>query len=363
MKILFNNAIEHIKNGNFAELKKALYVGLLVVIIGLVGTIIFTLLTTDRSVFESLHHFEPTYLIFATCLALAPWFTNTVRVMIWTRFLGHRFSFFNILKITISAELGSALSPTAIGGGYIKAGMLMGRGLSVGKATSLLTLGSFENGLFFTIALPISIYLSKCRNLPVIQHIIERFKHNMVTVSLILLAVIVLTMTIRLLVRKRGSGHSDSIWLRLGNKIKDAAHDFLIVYKLIARNGKSRFAFTMTLTAIQWISRYSILTLMLYSFGIQADPILIFLLQWITFTLMTFIPTPGAAAGAEASFYLVYASLIPKGYVGLMTAGWRFLTFYYTILLGIVVLTLLYVVPVALKRKKNSNTVAYQTSQ
>jgi uncharacterized membrane protein YbhN (UPF0104 family) len=75
--------------------------------------------------------------------------------------------------------------------------------------------------------------------------------------------------------------------------------------------------------------------------GAPVDPVLFFLLQWVVFTAMMFIPTPGASGGAEAAFYLVYSALIPAGIIGLATAGWRFFTFYLQLGLGSLVFALL----------------------
>ncbi|MBN1481696.1 flippase-like domain-containing protein [candidate division KSB1 bacterium] len=340
MKKWLSSTVSSIKLGDYSELKRLVHIAIFFILVGVLGNIIFSLLTTDRTVVESLREFKPHFLGLALVFAQVPWITNTIRVMIWTRFLGHSFSFIEILKITISTELGSALSPTAIGGGYIKAGMLMQKGLSAGQAASLLTLGSVENGLFFAFALPLSIFLSKCWNMPILQHVLHKLEQNLVTVAGVVLLLFILIKVYRLWRRRRSSeGEKSTFGVRLWAKIEESIRDFANVYKLISKTGKTRFAASMLLTSIQWSCRYSILTAMLLSFGIKVDPILFFLFQWVTFTLMTFIPTPGAAAGAEASFYLVYTTLIPKEMLGLMTAGWRFLTFYFNIILGVVVIS------------------------
>ena len=339
MKNSIQNSIRKLRDGNFSELKRIIQVGIIFVLAGILGNIVFSLLTTDRTVVESLKAFKPQYLLLAMAFALVPWLTNTLRVLIWTRFLGHRFSFVELLKITISTELGSAISPTAIGGGYVKAGMLMQKGLTPGQAASLMTLGSVENALFFTVALPLSIYLSKCWNMPVLQQTVLKLEQNLMAVVAAVLIIVMMIMLYRLWRRRRTLDvEKESVGIRIRAKIQEIARDFINVYKLIGARGKSRFAASMLLTSFQWCCRYSILTAMLLSFGILVDPILFFLFQWVTFTLMTFIPTPGAAAGAEASFYLVYTTLIPKEMLGPMTAGWRFLTFYFNIILGIIVI-------------------------
>jgi uncharacterized membrane protein YbhN (UPF0104 family) len=44
--------------------------------------------------------------------------------------------------------------------------------------------------------------------------------------------------------------------------------------------------------------------------------------------MMSFVPTPGAAGGAEVAFTAVYATLVPTGFIGVATAAWRLFTFY-----------------------------------
>src|SRR5690606_28502095 len=80
--------------------------------------------------------------------------------------------------------------------------------------------------------------------------------------------------------------------------------------------------------AVQWIARYSVISALVAYLGYPVQPVLFWLLQWVVFTLMAMIPTPGAAGGAEAAFYLIYSALLPEQVIGLATAGWRFLTFY-----------------------------------
>jgi uncharacterized membrane protein YbhN (UPF0104 family) len=75
--------------------------------------------------------------------------------------------------------------------------------------------------------------------------------------------------------------------------------------------------------------------------GIPVRPILFMVLQVFVFALMTLVPTPGAAGGAEVMFSLMYSSFLPAGTIGLVTAGWRFLTFYFLLLLA-AVLSLLF---------------------
>src|SRR5690606_37698517 len=95
--------------------------------------------------------------------------------------------------------------------------------------------------------------------------------------------------------RQRGMRFMARTRRKMGGTWRDARD----VFRLIAVRGKSRFALSMTLTAIQWTARYSVISALVAFLGVPVDPVLFWLLQWVVFTLMAFIPTPGAAGGAE----------------------------------------------------------------
>jgi uncharacterized protein (TIRG00374 family) len=118
------------------------------------------------------------------------------------------------------------------------------------------------------------------------------------------------------------------------DRFKASFKNFAATYHTIIRDGKSILALTMLLTSIQWICRYSVVTLVLMGLGIAAQPVLFMALQVIVFALMTFVPTPGGAGGAEAMFSLLYRPLLPDGAIGVVTTCWRFLTFYFLLLLA-----------------------------
>ena len=56
----------------------------------------------------------------------------------------------------------------------------------------------------------------------------------------------------------------------------------------------------------------------------------------ITYSAISFIPTPGSSGAAEASFYLVF-SILSGGFLFMGMLLWRFVSFYSIMLIGIVV--------------------------
>ena len=312
---------------------------MIVIPIGVIGNVLFSLLGTDRSLLASLTGLPRGYLLLALALGAVPWFANAGRLLIWTRFLGHGVSFRDAFCITLATDLGSAVSPSAVGGGFFKWGMLVQKGVTPGAAVSLATLTPIEDGLFFLIAIPIGIYLTASWGNPVFAEAVGQIRENAPPVLMVAAGVALLTwLAFRWVVKGVFGRSTQRKGLRLAGRTKRRLRGTWVdahqVFRLIRANGKSRFALSMTLTGLQWTARYSVVSALVAFLGAPVHPILFWILQWVVFTLAAFLPTPGGAGGAEAAFFLVYSPFIPAAILPLTTAGWRFFTFYFHMLLA-----------------------------
>jgi len=314
---------------------------LIIIPIGVIGNIAFSLLVTDREMLRTVAALPKGYLLLALGLGAVPWFANSLRLLIWTRFLGHRISFLDSVRITLATDLGSAVSPTAVGGGFFKWGLLVQRGVSPGTAASLTTFAPLEDGLFFALALPIAVVLTASWGNPVSSAAGEQLGVGALPALLVVLATGVLTWAVVRWVLVGGLGlraqrRSRRFVSRIRRGLRSTWVDAREAYRLIRKNGKWRFALSLSLTASSWIARYSIVSALIAFLGAPVQPVLFWLLQWVVFTLAAFIPTPGAAGGAEAAFFVIYSAFVPASVMGLATAGWRFFTFYLNLALAAV---------------------------
>jgi glycosyltransferase 2 family protein len=220
--------------------------------------------------------------------------------------------------------------------------MMVQKGIPKGKAASIVTLGYLEDIAFFGISIPLAIFWSRAWELPVLRGLGSQVQERAVLAAFVGAGVI---FAVRVLVRAALLGRlgedprrrSLRFTARLKRRFRRVWHDFRMVYALVVERGKSRFLLTFLITAVQWTSRYSVATAVAYLLGAPVDPVLFFLLQWVIFTAMMFVPTPGASGGAEAAFFLVYQALLPAGLIGIATALWRMLTFYVQLALGSVI--------------------------
>ncbi|MQA90729.1 MAG: hypothetical protein GEU90_10900 [Gemmatimonas sp.] len=312
---------------------------LVVIPIGVIGNLAFSLLVTDRDILASVATFPRGYLLLALGLGTVPWFTGALRLLIWSRFLEYRMRFHDALLITLGTDLGAAVSPTAVGGGLFKWGLLVQRGISPGAAASLTTLAPLEDGMFFLLAVPVAIVLTASWGNPVFDRLGDPFDARATPMIVIALVIGGLIWAAVRWVLRGGLGigtqrRMGRIVGRIRRGFRTTWVDTRHVYRLIGTNGKSRFALTMVLTAIQWTARYSIISALIAFLGAPVLPVLFWLLQWVVFTLAAFIPTPGATGGAEAAFFVIYSPFVPGSIIGLTMVGWRFFTFYLNLALA-----------------------------
>ena len=321
---------------------------LVLVPVGVLANVWWSWYATDHSVFAHLGVLPRKYLYLALVLALIPWFTNALRLLVWTRFIGVRLRLRDTLRITLGGELASSVVPTSSGTEVFRWGMMVQMGITQGQAASIVTLGYLEDLLFFATAIPTAIVVSGAWRLPLIRALGREMRGKAAVVAMVaaLLLLAAWALWHALLIGRLGEkprGRGLRWTARTRRRLRRTWHDYREVQRMVVRRGKGRFALTFLITAVQWISRYSVVTALAYFLAPErrVDPVLFFLLQWVIFTAMNFVPTPGASGGAEAAFVLVYGALLPARVIGIATAGWRLLTFYFQLTLGSVIFTAL----------------------
>ncbi|HEU4560168.1 MAG TPA: lysylphosphatidylglycerol synthase transmembrane domain-containing protein [Longimicrobium sp.] len=321
---------------------------LILVPIGVLANVWWSWYATDHSVFANIASLPRKYLYLAVVLALVPWFTNALRLLVWIRFIGGRMRFRDTFRITLGGELASSVVPTASGVEVFRWGMMVQAGITKGQAASIVTLGYLEDFLFFGTAVPTAIVISGAWRLPLIRALGRELRGKAVVVALVAAFLLFAVWAVwkAVMIGRLGEGpqRRGLRWTaRARLRLRKTWHDYREVQRMVLRRGKGRFALTFLITAVQWTSRYSVVTALAYFLAPerQVDPVLFFLLQWVIFTAMNFVPTPGASGGAEAAFVLVYSALLPARVIGIATAGWRMLTFYFQLTLGSILFTAL----------------------
>jgi len=332
---------------------------LIILPLAFAGNIIYTLLSSELDMLPELLEFKIGYLLLAIFFCLIPWFAHSSRIIIWSRVFGKSISPIQGFQAVLSSDIAAAATPTMLGGGYAKAGYLISYGFSPGEATIITLLGTIEDAIFFIIALPAAIIWCRAWDNPYVRqagaNLISHWPAVLIAAAIISVVFIALKK-----IEKSKSPDASlessinilSFRYKILSSLRKYKTDLIIAMKFVITKGKMSFILAIIAAGIGWCSRYGAISALVVGLGLDADPILFFLLQWVVFTTMTMIPTPGAIGGAEVSFALIYGGLIPSFAIPIVTSGWRFITFYLPVGLGSLIFAL--IGGTALK-KKNEN--------
>ena len=296
-------------------------------------SVVIVLITTDARDLLRLEEFTLGFLLLAASLRLVPWITKTLRLMNWMHFLNHPFTFRQGIRITVMSELGAAVSPTLIGGEPVKAGMLYGRGVSFGESTSLTTIAAVEDLSFYLVGMPIALIFASAFQVGQLGHVVAEDMFSQWWVYAILGAIVVVLLGAGIVIRR---SHAMP---KFRQRVKRFWSEFKRLYEELIKRGKGRFALNVLLAAAHWIARYSVVAALATSLGYEVNIVGVIILQWLVFAVMSFIPTPGATGGAEGIFLLLFSTVLPQSAIGTILIGWRFLDYYFVVMLALVVLT------------------------
>jgi glycosyltransferase 2 family protein len=328
--------------GSFSEfnLKQIIRSLAIIIPLAIAGNIIYILLTSKPHILRDIVDIHPGYLLLAALLALVPWFAHTTRIILWSRAFKKGLKPIQAFKTAVVTDLGSGITPSSTGGGYFKLAFLIGYGFTPGEATLLTFLGSIEDAIFFAVTLPIAVIISRAWKDPYVKVAVKNLISHWPIVAA---AAVILTIAYFIFIRKNigrrfKADAPDSERPHLIERMRAGIHkyqnQFLSALGFVVKRGKATLGVCTFLSGLGWCCRYGAVSALVVGLGFHANFVLLFLLQWVVFTTMTLIPTPGAVGGAEVTFALVFSGVVPSAILPILIGAWRFVTFYMLIALG-----------------------------
>lgn len=321
---------------------------ILFIALGVGAHIIFVLSTTERSLLNYLGELSVPHLLVILILIICPWLGYAFRIRMWSGFLAEKISYADALRVVITADVASALSPTAVGGAPVKAALLLNRGYAHGSVGFMLTYGIIEDIIFYTTG----IILAGIFSTGLLTDIMVQFSNfvlenkMVITLSILIITVYVLMIRLGLIpVYLRLSHYLPQRFKQMISSTKGKFYKSLQAMKsnftLVWHHGKLRMVVSFIVLLMQWMAKFSVLVVILHAFTIDFETIQIYVRQWVIFVTMLFIPTPGASGGAEASFLLIFGKSIPSDLAFLVVSVWRLFTYYFILLMAVALYTLL----------------------
>lgn len=311
--------------------------------IGIICHVVFVLSTTEKHLLQYLLKLSVIDVFTIVLLMLYPWFSYAARVFMWSGFLKEKITYAECIRVVITADLTSALSPTSVGGAPVKAALLLQKGYAPGSVGFMLTYGVIEDIIFYTSGILLAVYFSYELVANMGFAIVDFLQHHFlqVTVYISIIIIYIYLLYKNLIPQRLRLMHY--LPIRVKDKIRSIKSTFMqsfrdmrVHFKMAIKHGKLRVLTSITLLFIQWMSKFTVLYVLLSAFNIEFDAIQIYIRQWVVYVMMLLIPTPGASGGAEASFLLIFGKSIPSEIANLTVSLWRLFTYYFLLFSAVI---------------------------
>lgn len=309
---------------------------------------LFVMIWTNATpkMWQGLTKFNPTALILVVGLVFLSWIIEGLRVQLISHVLGERLSLGSILSINLATLFTGNISPFTSAGAPTQVYLLHKSGLSVGRATVVVTLRMAISTLCFTIGGPILIFIFQ-------GEILRRLSLEAWAGPIRILVMLALAFSVGVVFVLMRPAKGESLanwlfgikWLRqlLGEKADNLHKAFLRELKefrdsllLITQKKKLHLVAVMIYTFFYWVVFFSIAPAILLGFGIsfQNNWVWFITLQFVLSFLISFIPIPGGSGVAEMGFYAVFAFFVPKHLLAIFVALWRVISYHLSTFVG-----------------------------
>lgn len=311
--------------------RRAIRIALWALPLAVLANVLFFLWTLEGRPISSIV-VRPSLIFAAIGLAFVPWITNIIRLAIWCRFLGIELSIRQNARVMLGTVLGNAATPTATGSTVIKWGFLVNEGVPADRATTIISVQTAEDTVVLFGLLGVALTAATAIELSGTFRSLDWMNGTLISTLFALAvvgAIVALVCLVAVFARAGWLGRRVAEWTRGAiERVLEALRNVARDWRLILKSGKSVAALSISLSAVQWIARYSVATAVIGFAGVKMMPLLFFSLQWLTFTFSTVVPTPGGTGGTEAAFLLLYAPFIPPDTLGPVMVIWRLVLFY-----------------------------------
>ena len=289
------------------------------------------LLLGGSGLFERLRTFPPGLLLAMLGMIGLGWYLNALRLrlLIGRRVLGQR----RAIGIVIATEFAICATPGGAGGPLTMMALLLRHGVAPAKGTATYAVEQLADLLFFACAL-VGVLLYA------VTHSLNGYLAGLLSFSAALLVGVIVLLA--LLGRFHRQVFLINGWLigKLGMKARrkrNWARKMLSFRNALVdcfRLPRTVLLTVFALTSIHWLLRYSVLFLTLQGLGSHLAWAWTFIVQLLALTAGQLSLLPGGAGGAELASAALLAPLVGKPTAAAAILIWRFVTYYFYLIVG-----------------------------
>ena len=326
-------------NSTEATRMRARHAGLLIAV-ALGATLAVPILLGGNDVLWQTLHFSADGYLAMLVVIVTSWLARAIKLHLLLRQLNVRPRFARTLAISLATDFAFISTPGGIGGYAASVYYLRRAGTSVSGAATITAADQGLDLLFFVLALPLSGLVLIGSDLPKTLAILG-FGSSAVMVTLALGAVLARR---RLAAWLFGTNTISARWPRLQRK-QQALREFVASLQANARlllaGGPVVGCGIFALTALQWLTRYGVLWLVLVLLGHRVPFALTMLLQSLVLHAALWTGLPAGGGGAELGLSATLAAWVPATSIATALLLWRMATLYICLVAGAVAIAML----------------------
>lgn len=317
-------------------------INIIVVALSMICLVGYIFIVEDyHNIIRIFHSVSPIWIIFAVFFMIAYWFIESIILHVPMKKLYPSQKYVESLKTSMIGQFYNSITPSASGGQPMQALYMVRTGVPLGVGTSALVIKLITYQIIIAAYLVVmSIFKLKSfsSSIPGLAYpIVIGLVVNIIVTSAFILfccfknfAIGAARKIIGLLCKTRLLRHADEKLEYIEEEIGKFYDSFHII-----RQHPFMMAEMCLLAAVQ-LTLYFIIPYFIYrSFGLNNASIYSFIAsQAFVLNISYFVPLPGAAGGAEVSFYAFYQLFFPWSVLNLAILLWRLITYYSNIVVG-----------------------------
>ncbi|HEY8392774.1 MAG TPA: flippase-like domain-containing protein [Capillibacterium sp.] len=308
------------------------------------GGLLFS--SANAATWYSLRTIHPKNILLMLGVVILSWLLEAWRVKIIARLLDERIGFFEILRINLASMFSGNITPLYSGSVPTQVYLLRQYGISLGKASAIVTIRLSFTSLLVAVGGPLLLFLFKeellgAINLSGFAGVVNYFLLLALAFAALLLLLLFRPLKGESLVKKIFS-------FKLVRRLLGSKAD-LFCQKLLAEGKEFRAClgtlfrektlpvlFVFFLTFCSWLSTLLIAPVVMMAFGVNVQDkiIRIVLLECVIHFLLSFVPIPGGSGAAELGFFSLFAIYLPKNLQAISVTLWRLLSYYINTFVG-----------------------------
>lgn len=270
------------------------------------------------------------------------------RIKLMCRALGYRVPFRHCFNLVCSNMFIAAITPSSIGGEPVRVYELSKAGVPGGEATAVVTMERVFDGIVLALGTGVCVFL-----LGVFFSEIQLPEGCMIAaycaagvfIGLVILFFVIaahpkwglalMGKVASVVSRKKDEGEK----ARLHGKFTGYADNFYTALHKMAAGSKSGLVWGFSFSALYWVNEFIIAFFICLGLGVapSAELFLLAIIFQLLVTVIMMIPiTPGGVGISEAALGLFFAIIIPSSIVGIFVLIYRFIFYYFNLIVGFI---------------------------